>query len=253
MESETFNPFGLAGKQIVVTGASSGIGRAVAVACARMGATVYLTARNEQRLQETLDLMPKGNHVVIAADLTKEEQVGQLVAQLPMLDGIVHCAGIGNRTPCRMIGKDVIEEVFHPNFMAPVMLQSALLTEKKVAKSASVVFISSRAASYPSVGNAVYSASKGALNAYAKCLALEVASRKIRVNCICPGMVWTDLIVQSGIDRTELEQAQTRYPLKRFGTVDDVAYLVVYLLSDAASWMTGSCIDLSGGGEGILM
>ena len=139
------------------------------------------------------------------------------------------------------------------NFTAQVLLQTALLKQKRLKSAASVVFLASRAAEYPSPGNAIYSASKGALVSYAKCLGLELAGRGIRVNCIRPGMVWTDMILGQGIDEAELREAQLKYPLKRFGTPADVANLIVYLLSDASAWMTGSSLDLSGGGEGILI
>ena len=128
-------------------------------------------------------------------------------------------------------------------------MQSSLLQINKITIKASVVFLASRAADSPSIGNALYSASKGAIISYAKCLALELAPRLIRVNCICPAMVWTDLILKGGLTKEDLEQEQLKYPLKRYGEPDDVANLAIYLLSDASSWMTGSCIDLTGGGE----
>lgn len=248
---ETFNPFSLQGKTILVTGASSGIGKAIAISCAKMGAMVVITARNEERLKATLAEMPKGG-TYFKADLINQDEVKHLVQELPKLDGLVQCAGVGSRVLCKQISKENIEEVMLPNFQAPVLLQSTLLTEKKINKSASIIYIASRAASAPSIGNAVYSASKGAILSYAKCLALELAPRLIRVNCICPGMVWTDLILQDGIEEEVLREAEHAYPLKRFGNVYDVSNLVIYLLSDASSWMTGSAIDISGGGEGIL-
>lgn len=252
MESVPFNPFTLVGKLILVTGASSGIGKAIAIACARMGATVILTGRNQQRLNETLAELPEGEHLVIAADLTISTDIDRLVQGLPKLDGIVQCAGIGSRVPCKMITSSDIANVFGTNVEAPILLQTALLQQKKINKAASIVFISSRAAESPSFGNATYSASKGAILAYAKCLALELANRLIRVNCICPAMIWTDLIIQESISKEELEEAQLKYPLKRYGKPEDVAYLALYLLSNASSWMTGSSIDLTGGGEGTL-
>ncbi|WP_165157665.1 SDR family NAD(P)-dependent oxidoreductase [Parabacteroides sp. ZJ-118] len=247
--TEEFSPFSLLGKKVLVTGASSGIGRAIAICCAKMGAEVYLQGRNEKRLQETLSLLSDRNHRIIAGDLTIDEHRVSIVNQLPMLDGVVHCAGIGHRKVCKQIDRVDVEEVMEVNFGAPVLLQSTLLSQKKIKKSASIVFVASRAASSPSIGNAVYSASKGAIISYAKCLALELAPRLIRVNCICPAMVWTDLILQGGISKEELEQAQLNYPLKRYGTPDDVAYLTVYLLSNVSSWMTGTCVDITGGGE----
>lgn len=247
-----FNPFSLSGKKILVTGASSGIGKAIAIACAKMGASVIATGRNKSRLLETFGEMPQRDHLMIVADLTKQDEVDALVEQLPKLDGIVHCAGMGHRALCKNITTDDVNQVFAVNVQAPMLLQSSILAKKKISKAASIVFVASRAAESPSIGNATYSASKGALISYAKCLALEVAPRQIRVNSICPGMVWTDLILQGGIDKEQLEEAQQKYPLKRFGQPDDVANLAIYLLSDASSWMTGASLDLSGGGEGLL-
>ena len=249
---EQFNPFTLVGKQILVTGASSGIGKAIAVACAKMGATVIVTGRNVERLNETLNLMSEGDHKAISADLTKAEDIESLVAELPKLDGLVQCAGVGSRVPCKNIGKEDLQHVFMPNVEAPILFQTAILSKRKINKAASIVYVASRAANAPSVGNAAYSASKGAIISYAKCLALELAPRLIRVNCICPGMVWTELILKDGVDKEQREQSQLTYPLKRFGQPEDIANLAIYLLSDASSWMTGSSLDISGGGEGIL-
>lgn len=249
---EQFNPFSLAGKQILVTGASSGIGKAIALACAKMGATVIVTGRNVQRLNETLSLMPEGDHKAISADLTKAEDIDTLATAIPKLDGLVQCAGVGSRIPCKDMTQADIDHIMKPNLEAPVLLQSAILTKKKLNKVSSIIYIASRAYDSPSVGNAIYSASKGAIISYAKCLALELAPRQIRVNCICPAMIWTDLIIQEGLTKEELEDAQLKYPLKRYGQPEDVANLALYLLSDASTWMTGSAIDLSGGGEGTL-
>ena len=133
------------------------------------------------------------------------------------------------------------------NFNAAVLLQSELLTRKKIRRGAAIVFLSSRTSEIPTVANALYSASKGALQSYAKCLALELAPRQIRVNCICPAMVWTPLILSEGATEEQLKEQESRYPLKRYGQPEDVANLAVFLLSDASSWMTGSCIDITGG------
>lgn len=250
--TETFNPFSLAGKQILVTGASSGIGRGIALACAKMGATLVLNGRNETRLQEVLAAMPEGEHLILAADLSNREAVSTMVDAIPKLDGIVMCAGVANRVPCKAVTQNDIDYVMKTNIEAPMLLQAELLAKKKVNKAASIVYVASRAYESPSMGNAIYSASKGALVSYAKCLALELAPRQIRVNCICPGMVWTDLITNV-LNEEDLKVAEQNYPLKRFGQVDDVANLALYLLSDASSWMTGGAIDISGGGEGVLV
>lgn len=240
------NPFSLAGKTILVTGASSGIGRGIAIACAGMGAQVILTARNETRLKETLSLMEGAGHSYMCADLTIEEDRSRLVEQLSQLDGLVQCAGVMSRVPCKAIGAEDIQQVFRPNIEAPMLLQAELLQEKKIAKAASIVYIASIAARSAVAGNALYSASKAALISYAQCLSLELAPRLIRVNCICPAMVWTDLALV-GATKEELEADQQKYPLKRYGTPEDIAHLAIYLLSDASGWMTGSCVDITGG------
>lgn len=250
---EIFNPFTLTGKTILVTGASSGIGQAIAIACSKMGGSIVLTGRDEERLQQTLSQMRSGNHLIVKADLTKENDISILVSQLPKLDGIVYNAGIGSRKVCKQLEREDIDSVMNINFTSSVLLQAALLSSKKINKGASIVFIASRAAVSPSIGNAVYSASKGAVISYAKCLGLELAPRQIRVNCICPAMVWTNLILEGGISKEELEEEQLKYPLKRYGTPDDIANLSIYLLSDASSWMTGSCLDITGGGEQTLI
>lgn len=246
------NPFSLESKKILVTGASSGIGRAIAIACAQMGANVYLTGRDTSHLEQTIQAMKEGCHLMLPADLARPQDIETLADWLAPLDGIVHCAGISYRTPSKRIQKEDIDKIFQPNVYSVLELQAALLQRHKVNKQASIVMLASRAASYPSIGNAVYSASKGALISYAKCLALELAPKQIRVNCICPGMVWTRLITGGALTREILEEAQEKYPLKRYGTPQDIAYLAVYLLSDVSAWMTGSCIDISGGGEGVL-
>jgi len=251
--SETFNPFSLEGKTILVTGASSGIGRETAIVCSKMGAEVVLTARNTERLEQTLSMMAGGNHRVIVADVTVQEDVDRIATEVPALNGVVHCAGVGDRTLLKMVREKDIERVMKANFNAPVLLQRALLKKKKILPESSLVFIASRAPFAPTIGNGIYAASKGAMIAYAKVLGLEVANQFIRVNCVCPAMVWTELVQRdaeiNGVDYHELEKS---YPLKRYGQPSDIANLVVYLLSDASCWMTGSCIDITGGGEFTL-
>lgn len=240
------NPFTLEGKTILVTGASAGIGRGIAVSCAGMGARLVLTARNIVRLQETLSMLEGEGHIIIPADLTNEAARNALVEQLPMLDGVVQCAGVGSRVPSKMLTQADIDYVMMPNTQAPMLLQAELLSEKKLQKGASIVFIASAAATMPSAGNAAYSASKAAIIAYAKCLAQELAPRQIRVNSISPAMVWTDLALV-GATTEQLEEAQKQYPLKRYGQPEDVANLAIYLLSNASAWMTGSNIEITGG------
>lgn len=241
------NPFSLAGKTILVTGASSGIGRAVAVQCALMGAKVVLNGRNGHALGTTKDAMDGDGHSCITGDLTIEADRMSLAEMVPQLDGVVNCAGIGQRKLCKSVTENDISEVMSINFNAAALLQSALLSARKINRNASIVFVSSRTADVPTIANSIYSASKGALRSYANCLAAELAPKGIRVNCICPAMVWTDLIMGDGTTLEQLKEAEQKYPLKRYGQPVDIANLAVYLLSDAASWMTGSSIDITGG------
>lgn len=246
MES-SFNPFTLSGKTILVTGASSGIGRAVAVQCSLMGAKIIATGRNGNRLQDTLSMLAGEGHAAVIADLSTDTGRLNLIGAIPKLDGVVHCAGIGQRVLCKAVEASDISDVMDINFSAAVLLQSALLSEKKINKEASIIFMSSRAAAVPSIANSLYSASKAAIESYSRCLSLELAARKVRVNCICPAMVWTDLIISEGATKEQLEEAQKQYPLGRYGSPEDIANLAIFLLSDASSWMTGSSIDITGG------
>jgi len=243
-----FNPFSLEGKTILVTGASSGIGRGIAIACSRMGAVVILNGRNQMKLDATLAQLEAGEHKIVPADLTNSESVSRMIAELPTLDGVVHCAGIGQRVLCKVATEKDVDSVIDANFKAPVLLQTELMKYKKINKGASIVFIASISTWSPSIGNAFYSASKAAIVSYANCLALEMAPRKVRVNCISPAMVWTDLILQEGVDEDQLKADEQKYPLKRYGTPDDIANLAIYMLSDASTWMTGSNVKISGGG-----
>lgn len=246
---ENYNPFSLKGKNILVTGASSGIGRAIALECSKMGANMFITSRNSERLHKVQMLFQSGTDShYIAADLTTTEGIDSIADAVESLDGIVHCAGIGDRTLSKMVREKDIERVMDTNFNAPVLLQRALLKKKKVSKGASIVFIASRAPFAPTIGNGLYSASKGALIAYSKVLGLELAPQKIRVNCICPAMVWTELVERdASLTGADYHEAEKSYPLGRYGKPEDIAYLSVYLLSDCSVWMTGSCIDITGG------
>lgn len=246
---EIFNPFSLARKTILVTGASSGIGQGIAVTCSKMGATVVLNGRNKMKLESTLAQLESGDHKIVAADITNNESVCRMMEELPTLDGVVHCAGIGQRVLCKFLTEEAVDQVMDANFKGPVLLQAELLRHKKINKGASIVFLASIASWSASFGNSVYSASKGAIISYANCLSIELAPRKIRVNCISPAMVWTDLIYQDGVEEEQLKEDENKYPLKRYGTPDDIANLAVYMLSDASTWMTGSNVKISGGGS----
>ena len=244
------NPFSLEGKSILVTGASSGIGRGIAVACAKMGAKVVLSGRNEARLQETLSSMVGEGHVVLCGDLNSEEKRKEFVDKMPELNGVVYCAGISQIQMAKFMDQASLEGIFQTNVFSPLLLNSLLLKKKKIQKSSSIIFISSISGVYRSqIGEGGYGATKAALSGYVKSLALEVSTQGIRVNTMHPGVVETPLLeVSNGtFGEEELEALRQKYPLKRFGKPEDIANCAVYLLSDAASWMTGSNILIDGG------
>jgi len=242
-----YNPFSLEGKNILVTGASSGIGKGVSIDLSKMGAEVHITGRNEARLDETLSLMKVGNHVRHIADLCDADAIDSLVYSLPAIDGVVLCAGIIKTMPVKNINDAAIEEIFNTNIIADIKLVSKLLKKKKMNRGASVVFISSVSTFNVKVGNSLYSATKGAVNSFAKAMALEVSKQEMRVNCIQPGFVPSSILEKSGIEADSfLKWYAERHPLG-FGTPTDIANACIYLLSDAARWVTGSIFTIDGG------
>lgn len=242
-----YNPFSLSGKTILVTGASSGIGKATAIECSRMGAKVVLTARNEERLKETLSEMEGEGHSYFIADLTCDEQLEALVNSLSALDGFVCNAGVAETKPLTFYKRETIAKVFEPNILAPMLLVKLLVKEKKLVKGASIVFTSSIASRLSSNGNGIYAASKAALSSYMRTCAEELAPKGIRVNAILPGMVETSLIAPNTIDAADMEKDKQHYFMHRYGKPEEIAYAMVYLLSDAAAWITGTELKVDGG------
>ena len=242
------NPFSLEGKTVLVTGASSGIGQATAIACSRLDANVVVTGRNAERLQVTVNQLQKQPAAQIEADLTNYDAVENLVASLPPLDGAVLCAGNSTTLPLQFGTREKFDEMFDVNFFAPVELMRLMYKKKKLQKGASVVLIASIGGTHSFMpGNGIYGASKAALNSVMKYAAREYASRKVRVNSICPGMVDTPLIHRGTITEEQLSEDAKRYPLGRYGQPEDIANAAVYLLSDASSWVTGHDLVIDGG------
>ncbi len=241
-----YNPFSLEGKTILVTGAASGIGRATSVECAKLGANIVLTDINAEGLEETLGLLEGERHTMKIANLTSQECLDELVAQLPKLDGFVSNAGITKPMPVKFINKDDMERILSINTLAPVYLTQRLCRKKKFNEGASIVFTISVGGIYTTApGNAMYGASKGALQVFMKNVALEMAP-KVRCNSVNPGMVNTNLAGRSYSEEEKMKDILT-YPLKRYGESRDVALAIVYLLSDASSWVTGHSLVIDGG------
>jgi NAD(P)-dependent dehydrogenase (short-subunit alcohol dehydrogenase family) len=248
------NPFSLVGKNIVVTGASSGIGRQTAIICSQMGARVVLIARSVERLNETLLLMQSPeNHLVYSIDLAEpsgiESAIKEAVEKLGKLHGLVNAAGISTTLPLKLISNEKLDEFFKTNVYSAVLM-SRLFTKQAIVSNegGSVIMFSSVMGIVGETGKTLYSLTKGALISAAKSMALEFASKKIRFNAISPGVVVTPMS-QNAVysqDEESLNKITALHPLG-LGMPDDIANACVYLLSDASRWVTGSNLVVDGG------
>lgn len=241
-------PFQLKNKTILITGASSGIGKQAAISMSEMGADVVITGRDRQRLNETFQLLKGKNNLQFSADLLVQEELKKMVEQLPLLDGVFNCAGIVKPFPVKFISAEVLDEVFKINFNAQVLLMAQLTRQKKINKNASIVFSSSIAAAHPYKGGALYSSSKAALETYSKVIGLEFSNLGIRSNCIASAMVKTPMFDTAEHQGTKerMDEHIKKYPLG-VGLPSDVTNAAIFLLSDASRWMTGQTITLDGG------
>lgn len=239
------NPFSLKDKTILVTGASSNIGKRIAFRCDEMGANVLLTGRNVERLDEATKETTRGKSFF--CDLADADSIIKLVDEMPLLDGVVLCAAVFDTTPVNHISRKSVMDLFNTNTFSNFDLIQKLLSKKKISKGASIIFISSVASSRPYLGNSLYSASKGAINSFSKVLALELGRKKIRVNCIHPGIVVRDTGIREGTLSIEQQKREMeKFPLGT-GCVDDIAYATVYMLSDVSKWITGTDMVVDGG------
>jgi NAD(P)-dependent dehydrogenase (short-subunit alcohol dehydrogenase family) len=242
------NPFSLSEKKILITGASSGIGKATAIECSKMGATIIITGRNQERLNQTYQQLSGKGHSQYVADLCLEDDLNMLSMNIPEINGLVNAAGIVKTLPFQFINREDLSSIFDINFMAPVLLTQKLVKAKKLDKESSIVYISSiDGPVIAHVGNSMYAASKGALSAMVRTMALDLATKKIRVNSIFPGMIDTPLIHQDDITEEQLSQELKKYPLRRYGEPEEIAYGAIYLLSEASKWVTGTNLIIDGG------
>lgn len=242
-----YNPFSLQGKTILITGASSGIGKVTAIECSKLGASCIISGRNQDRLQETMFLLDGNDHQKIIADLSTQEGIDYLVENSPILDGLVYNAGVTVNKPVAFYKQSDLDFVFQTNTYAPMLINKAFLKKKKIKKGGSIVFTSSVASITTSLGVGIYGASKSALTTYMRYCARELGEKGIRVNAVHPGMVETKLIHGGALSEDDLKKDMAHYPLGRYGKPEEVAYAVIYLLSDAASWITGSNLLIDGG------
>lgn len=243
-----YNPFSLIGKTILVTGASSGIGRATAIECSKMGAKLLLTGRNEERLKETLSCLEGEEHRILCYDLSKENDLKELCTTIPAIDGLAHCAGISMLKPIMALNANNLHELFTTNYYAPVLLTKQLAKAKKLQNGASLVYVGSISGiSNVATALSAYGSSKSALNSFVQYAALEFSSKQIRCNAVLPGRVETHLLQNQTMSNEDIQKDIEKYPLKRYGRAEEVAKTIVYLLSDATTWITGTSITIDGG------
>lgn len=241
------NIFDLANKKILVTGASSGIGKAISIRCADLNGNMIVTGRDEERLTSTYQALACNGHLMYRCDLSNEKGLMDFCSWLPELDGVVMCAAGFRVNPAKFNKREYVNEMFNTNTFANFDLIRYLLKQNKIKKRGSVIFISSVASNRPYKGNSLYSATKGALNSYAKVLSIELAHLRIRVNCVHPGIVKTEAISVNGtFTDEELQKENDRIPMG-FGTPEDIANGCAFLLSDASSWITGTDLVIDGG------
>jgi len=246
-----YNPFTLEGKTILVTGAGGGIGRATAIACSKMGATLVVTDINAETLAETLSLLETEgdrNHLMFTADLTNDEALDKMVAEMPQLDGIVCNAGISKVLPIQFLNTEDMNRIMAINAFAPMYMTQRLYKKKRINKGGSIVYtVSISGVSMVSMGGVMYAVSKSALDAFMRNAALEFAARNIRVNSVNPSRVKTGLIQNSVYSEEEVAKDLQTYPLKRYAEPEEIANCIVFLLSDAASYITGHALIVDGG------
>lgn len=252
MENNTYNPFTLEGKTILVTGSSSGIGQATAIECSKLGANLIITGRNEKRLLQTYDNLNVSfgqHHKFIIADLTSEDSINNFVCALPTLDGVVSNAGIGMSVLIKFIKVEDLHKIIDVNTFSHVLLARTLFKKKLLNKNSSYVFTASIGGNFNyGLGQSIYGMSKSAINTFMKYCAVEFASRQIRCNSICPGMIETPMNLGDGvISKEDYDVDSKKYLLKRYGQSKEIAQPIAFLLSDASSFITGHSLVVDGG------
>lgn len=246
-----FNPLTLEGRTILVTGASSGIGRASAVYLSRLGARIIASGRDAERLTETLDQLEGEGHVGRTCDLSQLDGIvpwmKALCADHGPLDGLAHCAGIQSMRPLQAVNLGYVHDVINANLNAALVLAQAFRLKACHSAGASLVFVASTAGIKAAPGNTVYSASKGGLIAATKSLGLELLRDGIRVNAVAPALVDTPIAQNyRAITEDGYQKLVDLQPLG-IGHPDDVAAAIAFLMADTSRWITGTILNVDGG------
>lgn len=252
MTESCFNPFSLSGKNILVSGASSGIGRQCAIDFNRAGANVFLLARNRERLTETLSMMGGDNHEAVSLDLTDYDRIPGVIAEYVnrhgKIDGLVNCAGISATLPLKQVDATRLEEFFAANVFSAIELTRQVTNVKNMNRGGSVIFFASIMGCVGESGKSLYGMTKGALISAARSLACELAKRHIRVNCISPGAILTP--INEKLPHMADPEARKKLEEKHLlglGNTCDISNGCIYLLSDASQWVTGQNLVIDGG------
>ena len=242
----------LHGKRVMITGASSGIGQATSLLLHEMGAQVVLVGRSEQRLSETAKMLDRHDHKLLLKDLSKVDEIPTWMREFSVssgtLDGLVHCAGVHDVNPVRFLKDKSFSDLMNINVNSSLQLAKGFRQRGVRGKSGSIVFIASVVGLVGRPGVVAYSASKGAVCALTRSIALEFASENIRVNSVAPGLVNTKMTkdLNKKLSAEQLTQLQNEYPLG-VGEPEDVAHSIAFLLSTASRWITGTILTVDGG------
>ena len=250
--NQNFNPFSLEGKNYLITGAASGIGKATSIILSKLGANLILVDINQQGLVETKKSCKSTDKLLVLdlsnASLIKKE-ILDIVKSFGKLHGFVHLAGRSYISPLKMINEQKCSDIYSLNTYAAIELAKTFINKKVYnGENGSIVLVSSVYGVVGSAANVGYAMSKSALHGITKSLAIELASKGIRVNCVAPGFVKTNMMdsVANKFDEKYEETLNNLHPLG-LGSPEDVAYSIVYLLSEASKWVTGSILNIDGG------
>ncbi len=247
------NPMDLSGKHILITGASSGIGKATAIHLSKLGAKLALIARNEEKLKDTIKLLEGEGHDMYKIDLKEvnliESLVNKIVDNNGPLDGLVHCAGIGTMRPLSMTKPDFLHDMMLVNYYSFVELIRCASKKNKYREGASFIGMSSAGSQYGDKSKVAYCSSKAAMDSATRCMAKELAYKKIRVNTIVAGFIRTDMYDEY-IETAGEEAVDSNILLNQYlgiGDTIDIANAMAYLLSDASKFITGTGFVVDGG------